>query len=225
MANISAADKKAMFQKIYPVGSYYYSNTNNSPSSFVGGTWTQITGAFLHPSSSASSSSTGSGSQTYSLSSSQIYAHSHSNYHGHTGIWHTHSISNNGNGHTHSGSHSHSVSSSNISHTHAPNTYFNNAFTDWPNCDYGPNGGTSAQCFSMSYFRSNMWTTSACGSGSLPTGSANLSITNGGATSTSSGTGGSSSTNSASTGSGGGSGSSFNIMPPYRGCYCWRRDA
>ena len=41
-AGATAVQPADLLSKIYPVGSVYYSTTNTSPASFLGGTWTQI---------------------------------------------------------------------------------------------------------------------------------------------------------------------------------------
>ena len=39
--------KSELLEKVYPIGSYYWSSNNKSPSDIFGGTWTKISGRFL----------------------------------------------------------------------------------------------------------------------------------------------------------------------------------
>lgn len=60
----------------YPVGAFYISNKNTSPSSLFGGTWSQVTNAAIRGvASSAKAEYTGSDSTT--LTTSQIPSHNH----------------------------------------------------------------------------------------------------------------------------------------------------
>ena len=59
---------------VYPVGSYYLSNSSTTPASAFGGTWTQITDSrFL----CGSSSITTGGANTHTLTVAQMPAHTH----------------------------------------------------------------------------------------------------------------------------------------------------
>lgn len=58
---------------IYPVGSYYISNTSTTPATLFGGSWTQLTSRFLY---ATTSTSTG-GSNTHTLTVDQIPSHMH----------------------------------------------------------------------------------------------------------------------------------------------------
>ena len=61
---------------VYPIGAFYISHVNTSPSSLIGGTWAQVTNAVIRGvSSSTKSDYTGSDSTT--LTTSQIPSHSH----------------------------------------------------------------------------------------------------------------------------------------------------
>ena len=56
LANISIKDSSSWntyLNLIYPVGSYYISNTKDSPSGRFGGTWSQVTGRVLYGNTSA----------------------------------------------------------------------------------------------------------------------------------------------------------------------------
>lgn len=58
---------------IYPVGSIYFSNTSTSPSSFVGGTWTQITNAVIRGYNGVGYE----GSDTHTITISEMPNHNH----------------------------------------------------------------------------------------------------------------------------------------------------
>ena len=225
MAKVTEQDKKNMLLACYPVGSYYQSNTSTSPSTLMGGTWTQITNRFLLPSSSAGAQTT---SSTRSLNSSVLANHRHSYTHSHSGYSHSHNVT--GSNHTHDIS----------SHTHTGNmTAHTHNFTmtsSWPNLT-----GTKAQSGNLTKtlmieqtnavngLETNQyhWAQNyAAQAVTVNTGAASGSITSTGAAggSNTSGTSPSCSTAYPSTGSAG-SGSSFDIMPLWRGCYIWRRDA
>lgn len=64
-----------LLQVIYPVGSMYFSCTATSPSSIIGGTWSQITGAVLRLNSSGVGGYSGSDNKT--LTVSQVPSHNH----------------------------------------------------------------------------------------------------------------------------------------------------
>ena len=64
-----------LLQVIYPVGSMYFSCTATSPSSIIGGTWSQITGAVLRLNGSGVGGYSGSDNKT--LTVSQIPSHNH----------------------------------------------------------------------------------------------------------------------------------------------------
>ena len=44
--------KRDLLEKVYPIGSYYWSSDNKSPSQIFGGSWTKINGRFLFASDS-----------------------------------------------------------------------------------------------------------------------------------------------------------------------------
>lgn len=62
-----------LLQVIYPVGTIYCSTVNVSPSSIIGGTWTQITDAVLR----AATSTGYTGSDTHKITSSEMPSHNH----------------------------------------------------------------------------------------------------------------------------------------------------
>ena len=51
---------------VYPIGSYYISNSSTSPGSLFGGTWSQLTSRFLYPTTNTNTG--GGGSHTHPLS-------------------------------------------------------------------------------------------------------------------------------------------------------------
>ena len=62
-----------LLQAVYPVGAVYISTVNTSPSSLIGGTWTQITNAALR----ASTSIGYIGSDTHTITINEIPSHRH----------------------------------------------------------------------------------------------------------------------------------------------------
>lgn len=61
---------------IYPVGTFYISNKNTSPSSIIGGTWSQVTNAAIRG--VASSTAAGyTGNDSTTLTTNQIPSHGH----------------------------------------------------------------------------------------------------------------------------------------------------
>lgn len=62
-----------LLEAVYPVGSIYISTVNTSPSSLIGGTWTQITNAALR----ASTSIGYTGSDTHIITINEIPSHRH----------------------------------------------------------------------------------------------------------------------------------------------------
>lgn len=62
-----------LLQAVYPVGAVYISTVNTSPSSLIGGTWTQITNAALR----ASTSIGYTGSDTHAITINEMPNHRH----------------------------------------------------------------------------------------------------------------------------------------------------
>lgn len=61
---------------VYPIGAFYISHVNTSPSSLIGGTWAQVTNAVIRGVSSSTKSDY-TGSDTTTLTISQIPSHDH----------------------------------------------------------------------------------------------------------------------------------------------------
>ena len=76
LANISIKDSSSWntyLDLIYPVGSYYLSNSSTSPGGKFGGTWPSITGRFLYCN---NGTATG-GTNTVTLTVDQMPSHKH----------------------------------------------------------------------------------------------------------------------------------------------------
>lgn len=83
------ANEKVYPYPFMPVGSIYLSVNSTNPSTFFGGTWTQIKDRFLLCCGSTYSAGSTGGAATVTLTTSQIPAHSHSGSTGESG-WHSH---------------------------------------------------------------------------------------------------------------------------------------
>lgn len=69
--------KTALLNLLYPVGSIYMSVNNNSPASFMGGTWTRIQDVFpLAAGTTYAAGSTG-GSATHTMTLDELVNHTH----------------------------------------------------------------------------------------------------------------------------------------------------
>lgn len=62
-----------LLQAVYPVGAVYVSTVNTSPSSLIGGTWTQITNAALRASTSVGYT----GADTHAITINEMPSHQH----------------------------------------------------------------------------------------------------------------------------------------------------
>ena len=56
-----------MTNLIYPVGSYYMSNSSTSPASLFGGSWTQVTSRFLYGSTSVTTGGSNTHTHSYGM--------------------------------------------------------------------------------------------------------------------------------------------------------------
>ena len=214
---ISGKTMQQVCDRFYPVGCYYFSNDSTDPGDLFGGTWLQITDCFIKAATSSSSEQKGNKTKTIS------------NFcppHTHTIVSHTHSLPN----HKHSGKsidHSHTISGhshniSSTSHRHEVQTGVQSP----PGTVVTENWDSylSAPAFQGSYDTLSFKTASQ---------STDTKSSLEGSTTTSSDTLGDSgyassivSTATVQTNNYGTNGScTFNIIPPYRECYCWRRTA
>ena len=62
-----------MANVFYPVGAYYLANTNTSPSSLFGGTWSNLTGRFLY----CNNGTAQNGENSHKLTISEMPSHTH----------------------------------------------------------------------------------------------------------------------------------------------------
>ena len=78
-ANImtKAEFKKDLLEKVYPIGSFYWSEKNISPEYIFGGTWTKIRGRFLFASDSNHDVGEIGGEERHTLTKDEIPNHSH----------------------------------------------------------------------------------------------------------------------------------------------------
>jgi len=69
--------KKELLEKVYPIGSYYWSSSNKSPSEIFGGSWTQIRGRFIFSSDDSHGVGDTGGEEMHTLTEGEIPRHSH----------------------------------------------------------------------------------------------------------------------------------------------------
>ena len=69
--------KKDLLEKVYPIGSYYWSEKNTSPSDIFGGSWTKIRGRFLFASDSNHDVGDTGGEERTTLTINEMPRHSH----------------------------------------------------------------------------------------------------------------------------------------------------
>ena len=74
MATLKYKDGDSWIDVLHPVGSFYFSNSNESPSSLFGGTWQQIKNAVIR----AGSTTGYEGSDNMTLTVNQMPSHRHS---------------------------------------------------------------------------------------------------------------------------------------------------
>lgn len=74
MATLKYKNGDSWIDILHPIGSFYFSNSDESPSVLFGGTWTQITGATIRGDTSIGYS----GSDTHTLTDSEMPKHVHS---------------------------------------------------------------------------------------------------------------------------------------------------
>jgi hypothetical protein len=68
---------KNLLEKVYPIGSYYWSEKNISPENIFGGRWTKIEGRFLFASNYKYSVGDTGGEERHTLTIDEIPSHSH----------------------------------------------------------------------------------------------------------------------------------------------------
>lgn len=86
LENINIKDDSSwntLLDLIYPVGSYYLSNSSTSPATRFGGTWSTLSGAFLYPNNNSNTTTGGSNnaivvSHNHTASTASAGAHYHS---------------------------------------------------------------------------------------------------------------------------------------------------
>lgn len=121
-------EKSALIDLIYPIGSIYMSVNNVSPATFLGGTWSALSGRFLLGANSTYTAGSTGGSATHTLTTAEMPSHSHTINHAHgtatsssTSVAHTHSVSattgNNSADHAHT--YSGTTANNNVGHTHS----------------------------------------------------------------------------------------------------------
>jgi len=69
--------KKDLLEKVYPIGSYYWSEKNKSPENIFGGGWTKIEGKFLFASNSNYNVGQTGGEERHKLTADEMPNHSH----------------------------------------------------------------------------------------------------------------------------------------------------
>lgn len=99
-----SALKATLLDTIYPVGSIYISVSEESPASFLGGTWDKIEDAYLYAKLSTETAGSTYGDTDYKISTEQLPAHTHT-------LSHTHEVA----AHQHTMYHRHSVTSTGTS--------------------------------------------------------------------------------------------------------------
>ena len=70
--------QKRILLKVYPVGSYYWSNDSRNPRDLFGGRWTEINGRFLFATKSGYSCGQTGGEEAHRLTVDEMPSHSHS---------------------------------------------------------------------------------------------------------------------------------------------------
>lgn len=233
--SIKQKDKNIILDKAYPVGCYYLSNDNSKkPGELFGGTWRQITGAFLRATTSniaAGSQVTAQGGHSYqTIPSNFLPAHTHTiGDHRHTySTTHSHSYTSNQSRHTHTGT-SHSHTKISRSHYHTLKQYQappGTILSRWKSTTHTNNYATY---FKGSYSKLGGETTGMTkyGGGSHTAASSASTTPSQAGSNYSSFASVKTTVNNASKDtnySGSNSAGSVDITPPYISCFCWRRE-
>ena len=77
ISKIKIEFKKDLLEKVYPIGSYYWSSSDISPQTLFGGIWTKIKGRFLFASDGNHSVGYEGGEEKHYLSIDEMPSHSH----------------------------------------------------------------------------------------------------------------------------------------------------
>ena len=75
--NLKIEFQKDLLEKVYPVGSYYWSQKNTSPEELFGGKWESISGRFLFSTDSNHSVDSTGGEEMHSLTKNEMPSHNH----------------------------------------------------------------------------------------------------------------------------------------------------
>ena len=75
--NLKIEFQKDLLEKVYPVGSYYWSQKNTSPEELFGGKWESISGRFLFSTDSNHSVDSTGGEEMHRLTENEMPYHSH----------------------------------------------------------------------------------------------------------------------------------------------------
>ena len=76
--NLKIEFQKDLLEKVYPVGSYYWSQKNTSPEELFGGKWESISGRFLFSTDSNHSVDSTGGEEMHRLTENEMPSHNHS---------------------------------------------------------------------------------------------------------------------------------------------------
>ena len=75
--NLKIEFQKDLLEKVYPVGSYYWSQKNTSPEELFGGKWEAISGRFLFSTDSNHSVDSTGGEEKHTLTENEMPSHTH----------------------------------------------------------------------------------------------------------------------------------------------------
>ena len=75
--NLKIEFQKDLLEKVYPVGSYYWSQKNTSPEELFGGKWESISGRFLFSTDSNHSVDSTGGEEMHRLTENEMPSHNH----------------------------------------------------------------------------------------------------------------------------------------------------
>ncbi len=75
--NLKIEFQKDLLEKVYPVGSYYWSQKNTSPEELFGGKWESISGRFLFSTDSNHSVDSTGGEEKHTLTENEMPSHNH----------------------------------------------------------------------------------------------------------------------------------------------------